>query len=60
MSWLTKRVQTGRLRGKHRSKQAMRRHLRTRMAGAGRTRFLSGVINEQRERAAPGQSKDNQ
>jgi hypothetical protein len=60
MSWLTKRVQAGRRRGKNRSKQARRRRLLACKTGAGMARFLSGAIDEQKERAAPGQCKDNQ
>lgn len=46
MSWLTKRVQTGRLRGKNRSKQGQttRRRLRARVGGKTKARFLSATI----------------
>jgi len=62
MSWLTKRVQTARLRGKNRKKQAagIRRRLRARAAGNNPLRFLSGAIEAKREQGAPVQSKDKQ
>ena len=47
MSWLTRRVQTARLRGKIKKKQAqgIRRRLPVKAGGKTRARFLSATIN---------------
>jgi hypothetical protein len=62
MSWLTRRVQTARLRGKIRKKQVqgIRRRLRVPVEGNNTPRFLSGAINAKREQEAPVQPKNKQ
>ena len=47
MSWLTKRVQTARLRGKYSKKQAqgIRRRMPVQAGGKTKARFLSASIN---------------
>ncbi len=62
MSWLSNRVQAARLRAKNRHKQAkgIRRRPHRPADGSHTTRFLSGAIDEQKERAVPGQSTDKQ
>ncbi len=57
MSWLTKRVQTARLRGKNKKKQAkgILLRLRLRTGGNGTSRFLSGTLMTNREQEVPTQ-----
>lgn len=59
MSWLTKRVQTARLRGRDKKQQAKEilRRLRARAGENGTSRFLSGALKENREQEAPAQPK---
>ncbi len=62
MSWLSKRVQTARRRGKNGITRAaaILKRLRVRAGEMNSSRFLSGAINDQREQRAPVQSKHNE
>jgi hypothetical protein len=59
MSWLTNRVQTARLRGKHKKTQMKKFLQRLRMpaGGNGASRFLSGALVANRGQEASAQLK---
>ncbi|HYM37485.1 MAG TPA: hypothetical protein VES96_03690 [Nitrospiraceae bacterium] len=62
MSWLTKRVQTTRLRGKNKKTQTkgILRRLPANAGGHGTPRFLSGAINVKTELEAQIQYQKEQ